>query len=222
VSGNVIRRALGRLARGIGLRRASAPAQAREEGAGFYDALYRSTPEYHEPYEKSFYYFLWSVIVDRVRLAGAKAVLEIGCGPGQLAAYLLDAGVERYTGLDFSPQAIEMARQNAPRGRFVVGDAREPAIHREAEHDVVICTEVLEHIEDDLKVLSAFLPGKRCLCSVPNFPYESHVRHFKDPGEVLARYGAFFDRPDVMTFRSPRDSADRFFLLDGVRAARVV
>jgi SAM-dependent methyltransferase len=217
VSGNVIRRALGRLARQVGLRRAAAP-PAREEGAEFYDALYRATPEYHEPYQKSFYYFLWSVIVDRVRRAGIKRVLEIGCGPGQLAAYLFDSGVEQYVGLDFSPQAIEMARKNAPRGRFVVGDARDGAIHAQTEHDVVICTEVLEHIEDDLKVVSAFRPGKRCLCSVPNFPYESHVRHFKDAGEVLARYGAFFDRPDVMTFRSPRSAEDLFFLLDGVRS----
>jgi SAM-dependent methyltransferase len=214
---NAIRRTLGRLARKVGLRPESAPAAGREESAGFYDALYRSTPVYHEPYQKSFYYFLWSVIVDRIRRAGVKRVLEIGCGPGQLASYLLDGHVEQYVGLDFSPQAIEMARKNAPHGRFVVGDARDGAIHAEVEHDLVICTEVLEHIEDDLKVVAAFRAGKRCLCSVPSFPYESHVRHFKDAGEVVARYGAFFEGLDVMTFRSPCDAGDLFFLLDGVR-----
>ena len=64
-----------------------------------------------------------------------------------------------------------------------------------------------------------FTAGKRCLCTVPNFPYESHVRHFKDAAEVAARYGPFLDGLDVMEFRSPRDPADRFFLMDGIRNA---
>ncbi len=213
---DLMRRMAGSVARTLGLRKAAPEPSGREEDAGFYDTLYTSVEEYHLPYQRSLYYFMWSVIADRLRRAGTKRVLEIGCGAGQLAAYLLDQGVEGYTGLDFSPAAVGLARKNAPAGTFVVGDARDPAIHA-AEHEVVICTEVLEHIEADLLVLSHFTPGKRCLCTVPSFPYESHVRHFKDAAEAAARYGAFFESLDVMTFRSPRDPADRFYLMDGVR-----
>ena len=206
------------LARGVGLMApANGDAAGREEGAAFYDAMYAKTVDYHQPFEQSFYYFLWSVIVDRIRTAKIKRVLEIGCGPGQLAAYLHEHGIEKYTGLDFSPQAIDMAKKRTPTANFVVGDARDPAIHQTVEHDAIICTEVLEHIEDDLKVVAAFTPGKRCFCSVPNFPYESHVRHFVDAAEVAKRYGSFFVSLDVMTFRSPRDPNDRFFLMDGIR-----
>ncbi len=190
---------------------------AGERDASFYDRMYAASADYHEPYHRSFYYFLWTVIGDRLRRAGVRKVLEIGCGPGQLASYLLEGEMEQYTGLDFSPQAIEMARRIAPRGRFEVGDARDPNIHRRVDHDAVICTEVLEHIEDDLRVIDAFLPGKRCLYSVPNFPYESHVRHFDDASAVLNRYGQYFDQVDLAVFRSPRDPNDRFFLLEGVR-----
>ena len=42
----------------------------------------------------------------------------------------------------------------------VVGDARDPQIHGEVEHEAIICTEVLEHIEDDLQVIGHFRPGK--------------------------------------------------------------
>src|SRR5947209_3200198 len=118
----------------------------REVGSDWYDQAYRDVEEYRRPYTQSRYYFIWTVIVDRVRRGGARRVLEIGCGPGQLAAFLLDSGVDEYLGLDFSPTAIEMARANAPRGRFEVGDARSTDVHSEFEHDVVICTEVLEHI----------------------------------------------------------------------------
>jgi SAM-dependent methyltransferase len=213
----VIRQALGGLARRVGLARPSGEPKGREEAAGYYDRMYASTDAYQVHYARSHYYFLWSVIVDRVRTARLRRVLEIGCGPGQLAAYLLDQGVESYTGADFSATAIEMARRNAPRGTFLVGDARDPALHSQAEHDAVICTEVLEHVADDLLVVSHFRAGKRCFCTVPNFPYESHVRHFRDAAEVAARYGPFFDGADIMTFHSPLDANDRFFLIDGVR-----
>ncbi len=189
----------------------------REYGAGFYDRAYREVAEYHVPYNQSRYYFLWTVIVDRTRRDRLRRVLEIGCGPGQLATFLLDQGIEEYVGLDFSPQAIEIARSNAPRARFVVDDARTTEVYNEVEYDVIICTEVLEHIENDLVVLSRFGPGKRCLCSVPNFPEDSHVRHFADAGEVADRYQRFFRELDVMTLLDPRPVPVRAFLLDGIR-----
>src|SRR5436853_5595799 len=68
-----------------------------ECGSAWYDGAFRDIEEYHRPYPQSRYYFLWAVIVDRVRRSGLRRVLEIGCGPGQLAAFLLDQGVEQYT-----------------------------------------------------------------------------------------------------------------------------
>jgi SAM-dependent methyltransferase len=193
---------------------------APERAAGFYDEMYDGDPaKYQAPYYLCKYYFLWTVIADRLRRAGAKRVLDIGCGPGRLAALLLEQGVERYVGVDFSPVAVAMAGRNVPdpRARFLVGDARDPAIYRDTEYDALICTEVLEHVEADLAIVSAFVPGRRCLCSVPNFPYPSHVRHFADAAEVAARYGPYFDDFDVLTLKGPSAGPDKFFLMDGIR-----
>ncbi len=169
------------------------------------------------PYCRSNYYFLWAVIADRVRRERMSKVLEIGCGTGRLAAFLLDQGVKEYVGMDFSPRAIAMARKYAPRGRFVVDDARTTSLPAEIDHNVLVCTEVLEHVVDDLKIVDRFRPGKRCICSVPNFEYESHVRRFRDDEDVLSRYGRYFTSLDVMTFHSPNDPHNLFFLLDGER-----
>lgn len=201
----------------LGLRPESNAGPAIEQGAEWYDQAFQSAPEYALPYYRSHYYFMWTVIVDRIRRGGHKQVLEIGCGPGQLASYLLEQGIEQYVGLDFSPTAIAMAGRNAPAGRFVVGDARDPGLYMETNYDMVICTEVLEHVLEDTRIVSHFGVGKRCLCSVPNFPYESHVRHFQDADEVAVRYGPFFDDLDVTTFRSSTSETIRYFLLDGVR-----
>jgi SAM-dependent methyltransferase len=188
-----------------------------EVGADWYDRCYTETPTYRDHYTRSSYYPLWTVIVDRVRRDKVRRILEIGCGPGQLAAFLLDQGVESYLGLDFSPTAIEMARRTVRRGEFVIDDARTSRVYTEFAHDAIICTEVLEHIQDDLLVVSRFLPGKRCLCTVPNFPYESHVRHFRDEDEVASRYGRFFHDLDILNLRSPVEDGVHYFLFDGVR-----
>ena len=203
--------------RGVVRRRHPIQGPDYERNSSFYNAIYASSESYRGPYWRSHYYFLWAVIADRIRHAGVHRVLEIGCGPGQLATLLIEQDVQEYTGLDFSAEATALAAKNVPSGRFITGDARDAAVYREVAHDVIICTEVLEHIHDDLLVILKFPAGTRCICSVPNFACESHVRFFANTSEVAARYGPFFHELDVMVFRSPLYESDRFFLLDGVR-----
>ncbi len=62
--------------------------------------------------------------------AGA-AILELGCGTGHLAQFLLARGY-RVTGLDLAVEMLAHAAGNAPRGRFVAADLRRfvlPAVH---------------------------------------------------------------------------------------------
>jgi len=186
-----------------------------EAPASWYDNVYQAAPRhYFDHYTKSPYYFVWSVVADRLR--GARAVLEIGCGTGQLAQLLQDQGIQHYTGFDFSRKAIELARKRLPNHDLRVDDARTTQLYREIDHDVVICTEVLEHIEADLAVLAALKPGVRVIATVPNFDFTSHVRFFDNVSQVIARYGSLFEGLDVVTLWSSRTA--KFFLLDGIRA----
>ena len=183
--------------------------------ADWYDAVYRNSDGYSAPYWDSHYYFIWTVLADRIRQSGAKSILDIGCGPGQFAACLFDmAGIDTYTGLDFSAEAIRMAQRSCPRGTFLVGDALTTSLHGESGHDVTVCTEVLEHVPDDHGVLQHF--RGRCLCTVPNFPYDSHVRHFRDAEEVAERYGQHFTTFDVWPLRGHHSRDQVYFLIDGV------
>lgn len=47
-------------------------------------------------------------------------VLDVGCGPGTVTAYLAEQGVE-VTGVDLSPRMIDNARRRHPQCRFEVG-----------------------------------------------------------------------------------------------------
>jgi len=191
-----------------------------EQPAAFYDDAYANVDEYKLDYPDSRYYFVWTVIVDRVRRLGAKRVLEIGCGPGQLARFLMDQGVESYVGLDFSATALDLARQNAPGATFVLDDARTSDVYRKQSYDLLICTEVLEHIQADLEVLSNFPRGVPCICSVPSFPYRSHVRHFRNCAEVASRYQPLLDKFTVYALSMPVNPENHYFLFDGIRNER--
>lgn len=131
------------------------------------------------------------------------SILEVGCGTGGFAQLWTDrhAGA-RIRGFDFSPVAVQRAQRRTAAARFFVGDARDPANYDEP-HDALVCTEVLEHIEEDLAVVQQWRPGTFCVCSVPNFPAENHVRHFVDEAQVLQRYGAFFDAVHIRRVKKP-------------------
>jgi len=63
-------------------------------------------------------------LLDRVAAhADGGPVVEVGCGPGHVTAYLADAGADA-TGIDLSPRMIEQARARFPDGTYEVGDLR--------------------------------------------------------------------------------------------------
>lgn len=56
-------------------------------------------------------------------LAGYSPVVEVGCGPGHVTAFLADLGVAA-TGLDLAPAMVEEARARHPQATYDVGDLR--------------------------------------------------------------------------------------------------
>jgi SAM-dependent methyltransferase len=186
-----------------------------EAGPEWYDERFARDAMWRAHYTKSPYYHFWTVIVDRlVRDAPcAPAVLEIGCGSGQLALALRDRGITNYVGFDFAPKRVEWARHTVPEFRFEVADAFATQLYDEVHYDVVVCTEFLEHVEGDLDVL-ARLRRSRVIGTVPNFGGGSHVRHFDDAGAVVARYGTVLEGLRVDAF--PNRQGRVHYLLDGV------
>jgi SAM-dependent methyltransferase len=191
----------------------------RELPAHFYDANLRNARQYLLPYWQSPYYGIWTVVADRVARHGCAHVLEIGCGTGQLAELVVDnARVAAYEGFDFSEARIRIANDRGlSNSRFHIDDAYTTALLNQADYDCVICTEVLEHIDDDLGILSRIRQGVRVLATVPDFPADGHVRYFRNASDVETRYGPYFVEMTMTEMRNAGGAT--LFLLDGVRAA---
>jgi 2-polyprenyl-3-methyl-5-hydroxy-6-metoxy-1,4-benzoquinol methylase len=158
---------------------------------------------YELPYRHSAYFPLFKAVLGELRRLDARSVLEVGCGTGGFAHYLHDESDISYHGFDFSATAVEKARRRTGQpDLFYVGDATDSRAYH-CGYDTIVCTEVLEHVERDLDAISNWEPGARCVCSVPNFDSESHVRHFRSEREVVERYGAQIDVERITRIRKP-------------------
>lgn len=95
----------------------------------------------------------------------AASLIEIGCATGELtgAFPVVDGGQK--LGLDISPLNVEAARQRFPDCRFLAGDFRTLDL---APVDVVLMSDVVEHVPDDAAFLAAAARlGRRVLVNLP-------------------------------------------------------
>jgi SAM-dependent methyltransferase len=92
-------------------------------------------------------------------------LLDVGCGGAWLGDHFKD-----YTGIDVSPEAVEVARS---RGRQVtLVDGEEPLPFDEASFDGVVLKDVLEHVANPVtlvrEVRRVLRPGGRVFASSPD------------------------------------------------------
>lgn len=85
----------------------------------------------------------FAVLADNVELAG-KSLLDVGCGLGDLWAYLCRRGIAvDYLGIDILEKMVQAARQRHPEARFEQADIFAADALPAAGYDVVFCSGAL-------------------------------------------------------------------------------
>lgn len=75
-------------------------------------------------------------------------VLDIGCGPGDILAYLPES-IGEYTGFDMNPQYIEAARRRwGARGRFHCEKVEAATLTERGAYDTVLANSIVHHLDD--------------------------------------------------------------------------
>lgn len=128
--------------------------------------------------------------IDRIR--SGERVLDVGCGYGAVADSIARRANANVVGIDLNPSNIDHARKRFtdPRLQFVVGEA--PQDLRNEPFDVIVLSNVLEHVEHRVAFLTALVDRarpKRILIRVPMADRHWHVPlrrelglfHFSDP-----------------------------------------
>ncbi len=127
---------------------------------------------------------------------GPHAILDAGSGFGQYVYYLSKRFPEaEILGLDVKEEQVEdcnlfFGKLSKSNVRFQLADLT--AIDFDNRFDLVLCVDVMEHIEDDRKVLSnyyrALKPGGALLISTPSDQGGSDVHHDHHHGEVAVGF----------------------------------
>lgn len=170
-----------------------------EQQSNYYDTIYKVAGKYSENYRNLPYLSTWALVMQLIYRYGGPCpeVLDIGCGPGQFAEFITSHLPIKYTGIDFSKEAISIANNKtynrSPDGSlptFIQADLFKPSIWTK-KFTVYTALETLEHIKDDIELISRIPTDAIVIISVPTFDDAGHVRFFKSPNKVLRRYGPY-------------------------------
>lgn len=146
--------------------RLSGYARYHEYGEG---VLHAADPLAHLRAAEAMYWFVARAAADLDADRSCK-ILEVGCGLGYLTYALRQAGHEA-RGLDISAQAVERARR-AFGDHYLCADVNQFAAEAPGAFDIVVMTEVLEHLERPLQVLRSLRallrPNGSALISTPS------------------------------------------------------
>lgn len=131
-----------------------------------YERMYR--------YEDHYWWFvsrreLVDSLVRRLPLPPHPMIVDVGCGTGATAAQLQRYGT--VIGIDISPLALSWSRQRGLNNLLLSAAERLPLAHESV--DVIIATDILEHLDDDVAVLREFRrvlkPGGYVVVTVPAY-----------------------------------------------------
>lgn len=179
----------------------------------------RSPVSYFDWHEKPGY---WADVTRH--FASGSQLLDIGCGSGWLAQHF-----PSYTGIDGSPEAVEIARGL---GRNVTeGDVNEPLPFADESFDAIVMKDLLEHVTDPVAVVReakrVLRPGGLIFASSPDaqrwvwddythrrpFSKKSFRLLFADQGWEVLRVGyeSVFPGVGLLSARTRRKRRPRLF-----------
>jgi len=115
-----------------------------------------------------------------------RKVLEIGCSIGGVSNLLVERGF-RVWASDISSYAVKNAKKLTPKAKFLTLDI-EKKIPLKEKFDIIICFEVVEHLENPEKgiatIYTALNKKGKAVISTP-YPYPWN---FRDPTHINVKY----------------------------------
>jgi ubiquinone/menaquinone biosynthesis C-methylase UbiE len=119
----------------------------------------------------------------------SRTVLDVGCGEGITLKKLEEKKIGKNNeGIDYSSTAIKIGKKIYPQLKLSKGDIYKLDF-KDNSFDLLICTEVLEHLKDPAKAVEEMkrVTSKYILISVPNEPFFIMANFLR--GKYLKRLG---------------------------------
>jgi len=143
----------------------------------------------------------YRTVISVLKPIDVKKVLDVGCGEGFTLNKFQEEGIgEKLTGIDYSDDALELGAKIYPQLELKKGDIYDIK-EKNNSYDLVIATEVLEHLEYPEKALKELIriSSKYLLLSVPNEPLFIMANLLR--GKYLRSFGNHPEHINHWTFK---------------------
>jgi len=135
--------------------------------------------------------------------AGAKTVLEIGCGRAGFAALLKQRGAVQVTAIEAHAESAALARPRVDRLLDLPIEQALPLLAGE-QFDCIVLNDVLEHLVDPWQVLrdlrGVLAPDGRLVASLPNVRYLPVFKDYVLRGQWQYQKDGVLDRTHLRFF----------------------
>jgi SAM-dependent methyltransferase len=113
-----------------------------------------------------------AALVSRVSAAGATTILDVGCGEGHTSVMVAHGTGATVVGVELEESALREARLSHPDLMTVCGSAYQLPFSSRS-FDLVMATEMLEHLDDPMSAARELrrVSASWCLVTVPNEPW---------------------------------------------------
>lgn len=143
----------------------------------------------HNPIQKILIENFYTTLFEVIKPLKLTSVLDVGCGEGFTLKKLEEKKIGKANeGIDYMVAAVKIANKIYPNLKIKKGNIYSLP-YEEKTFDLVLCTEVLEHLDDPEKALREIqrVSKKYVLFSVPNEPFFILANLFR--GKYLKSWG---------------------------------
>lgn len=141
------------------------------------------------PIQKALIKNFYKEFFKMIRPLKPQSILDVGCGEGFTLQKLQEKKIGKYSeGIDYSSEAIKIGKQIYPKLHLFKGDVYNLK-YPDNSFDLVVCTEVLEHLENPSKAIAEMkrVSSKFIIFSVPNEPFFIMANFLR--GKYLKKFG---------------------------------